>query len=69
MCVRINGRPIYLWPLMRRVAEAGATRALRSRDWHEVPNTSPLDGLSGYDYLRADAAHRGTTDTVRASES
>eukprot|EP00966_Prymnesium_polylepis_P307538 7107420-Prymnesium_polylepis.2 len=25
-----------LWPMMRRVAVAGATRALRCRDWHEV---------------------------------
>eukprot|EP00966_Prymnesium_polylepis_P316265 7307861-Prymnesium_polylepis.1 len=24
-----------LWPMMRRVAVAGATRALRCRDWHE----------------------------------
>eukprot|EP00966_Prymnesium_polylepis_P169516 3919498-Prymnesium_polylepis.1 len=25
-----------LWPMMRRVAGAGATRALRCRGWHEV---------------------------------
>ena len=25
-----------LWPMMRRVAVTGATRALRCRDWHEV---------------------------------
>ena len=24
------------WPMMRRVAVAGATRALRCRDWHEI---------------------------------